>query len=372
MSPSFFFMRIAVDTMGGDLPDVPDGHTPILEETRVNGALMALQVMPELQVLLVGNRDRIHDLLWGCPEDLGRRIGIEHSDTVIPMEAADRELLRLIAADSKAGWKSSVGLAAMSVKAGASDAAISAGNTGGSGFVAARVLELIENVGKPALVATLPTYQKKAVAMADVGLVADRTPYDIVEAALLAGEYAKNVYGITEEIRYGVMSVGSEPGKGNMAVRKAGSIFGKMPVKFAGNVEPKMIYKDAVHAVGVDGFAGNAGLKWIEASAEFIKFMQSQEIRSDILPIRLLNWAMNRRKFARIKQWMSTDHNAAALFIGVNGLMTKAHGDATDEKFAAAILQTAKLTQRPLLATMHRELPPLAEAAMKIKDELKV
>ncbi len=365
-------MRIAVDAMGGDLPDVPEGHTPILEQTRVDGALLALQVRPELQVLLVGDKDRIHDLLIGCPPDLRRRIGIEHSDTVIPMEAADRALLRVIAADSAAGWKSSVGLAAMSVKAGVSDAAISAGNTGGSGFVASRVLELIDNVGQPALVATLPTYQKRAVAMADVGLVADRTPYGIVEAALLAGQYAKNVYGITDEIRYGVMSVGSEPGKGNMAVRKAGSIFEKMPVKFVGNVEPKMIYKDAVHAVGVDGFAGNAGLKWIEATAEFIKFMQSQEIRSDMLPIRLLNWVLNRRKFARIKQWMSTDHNAAALFIGVNGLMTKAHGDANAEKFSAGLLQTAALTERPLLANMNRELPPLAEAAMKIKEDLKL
>jgi phosphate acyltransferase len=213
------------------------------------------------------------------------------------------------------------------------------------------------------LVATLPTVKRRQfVAVGDVGLVTDRSAYEIAEAALLTGAYAKQAYSIKREARIGLLSNGSEPGKGSKDVVEADELLQALNLpSYLRNVEPQQIFDGHVDAVGKDGFVGNTSLKWIEATAKLIKKIQEEEVMNDPLPLRILNWIINRSKWRRMKKRLTAEDNAAAPFVGLPKMVYKVHGSADSATFAAAILQAAKLQERNIIEDIRTDVLPSIE-----------
>lgn len=346
-------MRIVVDAMGGD--NAPGAQ--------VQGTVLALRMRRDLEAIVVGNIEAIQRALKASDADVLRRLTPEPAEDCVPMKLADRDLMEYIVQDKRAGWRTSVARALSALESKDMDAMVSSGNTGATWIIGKRIVGKIDGLKEGALVATIPTIKRREfVAMGDVGLKTDRTPYEIAEAALLTGAYGKHAYDLRGPSRIGLLSNGSEPGKGNDGVVGADELLQSLELpSYVRNIEPQQIFDGNADAIGKDGFVGNTSLKWIEATAKLIKRIQEEEIMSDPFVIRFLNWMINRSKWRRIKKRLTVEENAAAPYVGLSKMVFKVHGSADAATFAAGILQAARLQERKIIEDITKEVVPLAE-----------
>ena len=73
----------------------------------------------------------------------------------------------------------------------------------------------------------------------------------------------------------GLLTIGTEPGKGNKFTRRAHELLasdpphGALPLSFAGNVEGGDLLAGELDVIVTDGFTGNVALKTLEGSIRF-------------------------------------------------------------------------------------------------------
>src|SRR5215216_377162 len=142
--------RIALDAMGGD-------HAP---SEIVQGALLAVEEYPDVEVNLVGREEVLREQLGsGIPSS----ITITDAREVVDM--TDNALAPL-----RRKRNSSIRVCANLVAEGKADAMVSAGHTGAAMTSAYKVLGTIEGVSRPALAAVLPSQAKAGyTVLLDVG-----------------------------------------------------------------------------------------------------------------------------------------------------------------------------------------------------------
>ena len=246
--------RVAVDAMGGD-------HAPA---AIVDGALQAVRELPGTEVILVGREDAIRAELPGGK--LPERASIVHAEDVLEMHESPVEAIRRKADTSVAR---AMGLLA----AGDADALVSAGNTGGVVAAATFLLDRIPGARRAGIAAPFPTTNGHCVLM-DVGANIRAKTSDLVEYAVMAGEYVRAVMDI-ENPRVAVLSVGGEENKGSRLVRGVAEALRAAPdINFVGNVEGQQIFGGEVDVVLCEGFVGNVILKASEGLLEaFVQHM---------------------------------------------------------------------------------------------------
>ena len=150
------------------------------------------------------------------------------------------------------------------VASGQAGALVSAGSTGGIVATAVATLGCAPGVLRPAIAVLLPTAGRGTVLL-DAGATADPTPEMLAQFAMLGTGYARAVLGL-QSPSVGLLTIGSEPGKGNRLARRAQPLLCSAPVRFTGNVEGRDVLGGAVDVVVTDGFTGNVALKLIEGS----------------------------------------------------------------------------------------------------------
>lgn len=180
-------MKLALDGMGGD-------NAP---KSVVEGALLALEQIPNLEIQLYGQQDKLEPFLKQHD-----RLTIIHCEEIVegtddPARAVRRKK------------DSSMARMMESVEEGRADACLSAGNTGalmaGGLFKVGR----IEGIARPALATTLPTLDGKGFLMLDLGANADARPEHLVQYAIMGDIYAKKVGGL-QKPRIGLLNIGTE------------------------------------------------------------------------------------------------------------------------------------------------------------------
>ena len=90
----------------------------------------------------------------------------------------------------------------------------------------------------------------------DAGATADPAPDMLAQFAVLGAAYAATVLGI-ESPTVGLLTIGTEPGKGNRLARRAQPLLDAAPVQFIGNVEGRDLLTAVADVVVTDGFTGN-------------------------------------------------------------------------------------------------------------------
>lgn len=309
---------IAVDVMGSDR-----GPAEI-----VRGAVDALGDRSDYRIMLVGDREIIQSALPACPAKERERIAIVHASEVISMGEKPLQALRT---KKDASMVRAIEL----VRSGGVDAMLSCGNTGS--LMAGSTLKLRPMVGieRPALATVIPTFQRYIV-MADVGANPNTTPLQMMHNAILGSDYCSRVLGV-ERPRVGLLTIGTEEGKGNETSLVAHDLLKAMGalIDYVGLIEGFQIFSGAVDLVICDGFVGNILLKTLEALVIQLKDYIRREFLAN--PLRMLGALLSRGVFGALKRRLNPEMYGAASLLGLNGVVLKSHGSSTRRAIRSAV-----------------------------------
>ena len=242
------------------------------------------------------------------------------------------------------GKDSSMWLAIEAVKQGIANASISAGNTGALMAISMLLLRTLQDVDRPALIQMLPTERNSSVAMLDMGANIDCSSNNLYQFAVMGKIFYEAITG-NENPTIGLLNVGSEEMKGNDVVKSAAFILKNSILKedFYGFVEGNDILKGTVDIVVTDGFTGNVALKTIEGTAKFLsknlKDLFTKSIFNKFIALLLS------KSLKSFKSKISPENYNGAMFLGLNGISVKSHGNANGKSFCFAIENTIKLVK---------------------------
>ncbi|MCP9951799.1 hypothetical protein [Actinomadura madurae] len=155
----------------------------------------------------------------------------------------------------------------------------------------------------------------------------------LAQFATLGAEYARGVLGVRDP-SVGLLSIGSEPGKGTRLVRDAARLLPDMPVRFHGNVEGHDVLAGTVDVVVTDGFTGNVVLKNIEGCVRTTLGMVARAGIAETGPL---------DEVARL--YAADTHGGAAL-LGLDGTVVVAHGSSGPAAIARACVVARDLSVR--------------------------
>ncbi|MEU8796474.1 phosphate acyltransferase PlsX [Spirillospora sp. NPDC048819] len=310
---------VVLDAMGGDRG--PAATVP--------GALTARREHG-VPVVLVGRSESIRRELRR--HGAAREVGVLHADEAVPMTEPGA------GAAARPGTSLMAGCA-LARREGA--AFVSAGSTGAVVAGAVRVFGRREGVLRPALAVALPT-PAGATVLIDAGGTADPTPEMLAQFALMGAAYARNVLGVPDP-SVGLLSIGSEPGKGNRLVRRAGRLLPAVPVRFHGNVEGHEVLAGTVDVVVTDGFTGNIVLKNVEGC---VRTTLDLVARAGIAEPRRLD---------EVGRLYDADTHGGAALLGLTGTVVVAHGSSTPAAIARACLVASDLAASDLAGSEPAE-----------------
>lgn len=332
-----FARTIALDAMGGD-------HGP---DVVIPGAAISLVRHPELRFKFFGDTAAIERAM-ADHADLASRSEIIHSDVVVAMDDKPSQAVRR-------GRGSSMWLAIDSVKTGAADVAVSAGNTGALMAMSKLILRPIADIERPAIAALWPTVRNECIVL-DVGANIGATSRQLCDYALMGAAMARALFHV-ERPTVGLLNVGVEEIKGVEQVKQAHSWLREtedLPIAYAGFIEGDHIGQGRVDVVVVEGFAGNIALKTAEGTAKQI----GQYLRD----------AMGRSVFSRVgaflaqggfrvlRSKMDPRRVNGGTFLGLNGIAIKSHGGTDALGFASAVDLGYDMAEAGLVARLTADL----------------
>lgn len=356
--------RIALDTMGSELPDADiEGALMVVTEQRLkerelNGKMRGEIERRRIEIILIGDRERILKTLGG--RETGLPLRIEHEPERLTMDDLGFSMIRR----TKKG-QHSIGRGIDMLRAGEADAFVSAGNTGAVVAASRFRLGMLTGVKNPALAVHLPTSVPDAWAlMLDAGATSDPSPADLRKFAHMGTVYVAQTRGV-QMPTFGVLSNGEEEGKGNESVKELSKALKddpSLPGRYVGNVEPKHILENAADVVVTDGFTGNIALKSLEAAAKFSSQETKREIMRSSWFWQLVGAGM-RWKLRDLKKRHDPDTQGAAPLLGVDGLVYIGHGHSSPEAIRSALVKASEGVEKRVAETLKERCSSDKDAA---------
>jgi glycerol-3-phosphate acyltransferase PlsX len=339
-------LTVSIDAMGGDMgPGVV-----------VSALQRAVQRHPSVKFLLHGDEAKLKPL-FAKRQKLLEKVEIRHAPDRVSMEEKPSTAVRR-------GRNSSMWRAIESVTNKEAVAVISAGNTGALMAMGMFGLGKLDGISRPAIAVILPTRRGQVIVL-DVGANVDSDADQLVDFAVMGEAFARAALNIPRP-SVGLLNVGSEDAKGNVAVKEAAQVLRelKLPMEFIGFVEGDDIAEGTSDVVVTDGFAGNIALKAAEGTAKLI--------------ITYLRSALRRSFFARLGAFFASgalrtlrskiDPRAfgGGFFLGLNGVVVKAHGGTDALGFASALDMAIDMSEGGVIDRIiadHAEVGQMHEKA---------
>lgn len=314
-------MRIAIDAMGGD-----NAPSAIVE-----GAILAVEEYG-VTVHFFGNEEEIRKYI---PEKfaLSDKVKITHASEVILVEDSPVQAI-------KSKKDSSMVLGLKAVKEKECDAFLSAGSTGA--FLAGSLLKVgrIKGIDRPALAPILPTISGNGCMIIDGGANTDCKPKNLTQFATMGSVYMEKVAKINNP-KVGLLNIGAEEAKGNELVKEAFPLLKEMQnINFIGNVEARGVVDYSCDVLVADGFAGNVLLKGVEGTALTILKALKKEMTSTFTS--KIGALLLKKSLYGFKKKFDYTEVGGAPFLGIDGIMIKAHGS-SDAKAIKNAVRQAKL-----------------------------
>lgn len=315
-------MKIVIDCYGCDRP-----------EEVIKGAAAALREVEGVRLVLTGNAEEIQSILQTESFEKSRLEIVDAREVIVngesPVSAVKtKKNSSLVAAYTRLREDASV------------KAMISAGSTGAVLCGAVMLLGRCEGVKRPALASVLPTDNGGLVCLADCGANVDSKPEHLLDHARFASEYMKSAFGVASP-RVGLLSVGTEEGKGNALTKEAYALLKESGLNFAGNVEARTALSGGVDVLVCDGFDGNVLLKTIEGTAKSVSG-RLYALLSRLAP-EGTDMTFVKRAFEELFKTLDFNAQGSALLFGVPKIVLKAHGSAVADTIVNSVKQAVAM-----------------------------
>ena len=322
--------RIAVDAMGGDL-----GPTEVVAAVK-----LALNHYAGLNpITLVGDEAVLRHALTQAGLRLSDRLSIVHASEVITMD--DKPLNAL-----KKKKDSSMVRAIELVKNGEASVVVSCGNTGA--LMAGGTLRLrpMEGIARPALAAICPREGGHFV-LIDAGANPEAKPEHLVHNAILGSHFCRVMLGVSSP-RVGLMTIGTEDGKGNALITETNTLLRRVDgiINYAGPIEGFHVFAEHVDVVVCDGFVGNIMIKSWESLVKFFSGMLREELQAN--PMRATGALLSKGAFNALKERINPERYGGAPLLGLNGHILKAHGSSNRRAIRSAIHGASEIIKADL------------------------
>ncbi len=333
-------MRVALDAMGGDFAPGPI----------VAGACEAANDLPNITVVLVGDRDQIEAELAKAPQAPRDRLPIVHASQSIGMDEKPVEALRKKRDNSISKcW----GLMA----AGEVNAVVSAGNTGA--MVASALFNakmFLPGVRRPGIAAIFPSHQGPIVII-DVGANMNAKAEDLYQYGVMGAIYAEEILGVPGA-RIGLLNVGTEDEKGTELTRGTRTLYQASPwaSRFVGNVEGRDIYEGNARVIICDGFVGNVLLKAGEGAVEFLFSALKQDLGKLLPELPPEAGAKIVSSLQKLKTRFEYEEFGGAPLLGIRGSCIICHGSSGARAIRNALRVASTMAEDRLGARIIEEL----------------
>ena len=323
--------RVAIDVMGGD-------HAP---EVPVKGAILAARNIGA-KVFVVGDPDQV------APE-LEKYETSDLDLTLIPSDGYIKDA-EAPATALRQKPKASILVATELVKRDMADAVVSMGSTGGSMAAAVVILGTIDGIDRPAIGGPIVGSAPKQTIL-DLGSNIDCRASQLLGFGVLGSVFNKLLLDV-ENPRIGVLSVGSEDGKGNALSKETSDLFKKSGLNFIGNIEGNDLVTGKADVVVCDGFVGNILLKLVEGLgqglAKNLEGFLKGKIPSDQIA------ALIQRLY---KENNVVDSRGGGPIFGVNGVSIIGHGSSSSETIERAVSLAKMCVETRLIQEMNNQVP---------------
>jgi glycerol-3-phosphate acyltransferase PlsX len=310
---------IAVDSMGGDL-----GPAEVVAAVQ-----LAFQQLPGLRpIVLVGDQAVLKPLLAQHGLSCGDRLSILHASEIVTMDDKPMVVLRR-------KKDSSMVRAIELVKNGGADVVVSCGNTGALMAVGTLRLRTLDGVSRPALAAVVPREGGHFI-LIDAGANPEAKAEHLAHNAILGSHYCRVMLGISEP-RIGLMTIGTEEGKGNGLVAEANEMLKRLGtvLNYSGPIEGFQVFADHVDVVVCDGFVGNIMLKSWESLVSFVRDVLRKELKANTR--RKAGAWLSQGAFNALKERINPERYGGAPLLGLRGNILKAHGSSNRRAIMSAI-----------------------------------
>jgi glycerol-3-phosphate acyltransferase PlsX len=275
------------------------------------------------------------------------KVAVHHASEVITME--DKPLAAL-----KRKKDSSMVQAIELLKAGGASAVVSCGNTGALMAGGQIRLRLIEGVDRPALAAVIPRAGGFFI-LIDAGANPEATPEHLLHNAILGSHYARVVLKVPRP-RVGLLSIGTEEGKGNAVTSEAHVLLKRIGplVNYAGPTEGFQVFQNHCDVAVCDGFTGNLLLKSWESLAQFFSSILKHELKAN--PLRLSGAFLSRGAFDALKRTINPERYGGAPLLGLRGNILKAHGSSNRHAIHSALRAASAIVRADMLRHIETDI----------------
>lgn len=328
-------VRIAVDAMGGD-------YAP---EEIIKGAVLAAQ-KGDVEIALVGPIDILEKEIAKCNSSASLPIRcVQASDVVKEGESPALAVRRKP--------NCSIAVATKLVKAGEADAVVGAGSSGAVAVSAIQYLGMVEGVERPAIGGTLGSFAPNTVLM-DFGANVDCKPHQLLSFAIAGSVFAKKFLNIANPT-VGLLSTGTEEGKGNEVVREAYPLLKDSGLNFIGNIEGSDIFSGKANVIVCDGFVGNVILKFYESLGDHALNYMKWKLKK-YPPLSVIARLLFNRLFPVTKMSYEGEEKGGGILWGVNGVVRISHGASRAPHIACAISSARKAIEADIVGCLKSEL----------------
>jgi len=313
-------MRIAIDAMGGD-------NAPL---ANIQASIEASKQVTGLDIVLTGREQEIKQ----CFSELNvpyQNFTIIHAPQIIephemPADAFRKKKNSSIAAGIRLLKKREV------------EAFVSAGNTGA--VVAFSILNLgrLKGVLRPALASFFPVESGCTLAL-DVGATSDTKSMNLFQFAIMGSIYVEKIVGI-QRPTIALLSIGEERTKGKDITYEAFALLERSPLNFMGNIEGNDILYGKANVVVMEGFVGNAMLKFGESVVHILGDAIKNAVRGNLRY--KIGGILLRPAIKGLFNKMSYEEYGGAALLGVDGIVIVSHGRSKVKAIKNAILAAYK------------------------------
>ena len=325
-------ITVAIDAMGGD-------NSP---EVTVAGAILSTR-QNKFNVLLVGDKASLE-------KELSKHDTENLSIKIIPSEGKieDSEAPAL---GLRQKPKASIVVATSLVKKGEADAVVSMGSTGATMAAAVVLLGTIDGIDRPAIGGPIVGSAPNQVIL-DLGSNLDCKPQQLVGFGVLGSVFSQDLLKIPNP-KIGLLSVGSEEGKGNSQIKEATELFKKSGLNFIGNIEGNDLVTGKADIVVCDGFVGNVVLKLVEGLSIGLANQLQTALTNSSMPTEVISGLIQKL----ISDNNVVDARGGGPIFGVNGVSIIGHGSASADTVHRAIEMAAMCVSSKLIEGMNKQVP---------------